>query len=141
MSYFGAATDVNPFQYPPIAYAEAQATANTTTSSSTYSLLNAMTITPLVGVYQVIFSCSASNSGGFLGAGYNETFFAIYVGGVKVNHSERQFSAEASHNHNVSINCQVAVDGSQAIEVRWNRDGGTSTCHERTLTVIKMADV
>lgn len=143
-SYFGGFTDIDVNKYPTLVYAEAQATANTTTTSGTYTALNGMSITPLAGVYMVWFSCSHKNDGN--GAVTN---FAVHVNGSIVQHSERQSTSyiaglvvgNAPQDQAVATQCLVSVNGSQTIEVRWNRTSGTSTCYERTMTVLKMANL
>ena len=141
---FGAATDVDVNKYPVITYVEAVATSDTTTTSATDSLLNSMTITPLAGVYQVWFSTSGTNSsnGGI-------TYYSVYVGGTQVASSERRVTSliagivigNAPNEVAVATQALVSVNGSQAIEIRWRRSAGTSTTHQRTLTVIKLASI
>jgi len=139
--YFSGGQGVDPTKYVTLVYAEAQATANTTTSSGTPSLLNGMTLTPLEGVYQVWFSASNENTGAGLFNTPEETIFQVYVDGVAVGHSRRENTAgDGGRSRGVAINCRVEVDGTQDVEVRWSVTGGTATCFERTLSVFKLAD-
>lgn len=114
------------------------ATANTTTTSTTYILLNAMTSTPPSGDYLVSFSASCSTN-----AGSAEYFYAIFVDGTIVQHSERQIY-DGNFNFvllNLTMHTQavVSVNGSQTIEIRQRRTtGGTITVFERSLQLIKL---
>lgn len=139
MSYAGGFTDVNTNKYPPHDYAEVQATANTTTSSSTFALLNTMTVTPVEGTHVVNFTASTSNTGTVLGTISEDNYFIIYVDGVAIDHTER-ISTSINNNYlNIAINCLVTVNGTQDVQVYWRTTGGTATCYERTLTVIKLS--
>lgn len=138
--FFGAGQAIDPTKYVELNYAEAQATTNTTTSSTTYTLLNAMTITPLAGTHQVWFSCSTSNTGTVLGTTKQDNLFSVFVDGVQVTHSERYIDSADDDVKTIAINCQVTTDGTQAVEVRWRTTGGTATCYERTMSMLKLAD-
>lgn len=143
-AYFGASTDVDVNKYPSLTYAEATATADTTTTSASDVLLNSMTITPVAGVYLVWFSASGINS-----ANGGVTTYSIYSGGVQVASSERQVTSliagvvigNAPNEVAVASQALVSVNGSQAIEVRWRRSAGTSTTRERSITVLKVASI
>lgn len=139
--YFSAGQSQDPNAYPPLTYAEVQATGTTTTSSGTYTTLNSMTTVPVEGIHQVWFSCSLSNTGSGLFNTPEETYFSVYVNGVQVTHSERESTAgDGGRHRTVACQCRIEVDGSQTVEVRWRVTGGTATCYARTLTTIKLAD-
>jgi hypothetical protein len=119
---------------------EASATADTTTTSSSDVLINAMTLTPVAGTYLVIFSTVLENNN----TGSN-VYVSIWSGGSQVAHSERRCSPQftvpfgsASLDFPISTNAIVTVNGSQAIEARWRRTGGTATAHQRTINIIKL---
>lgn len=128
---------------PIIDNSQATATGDTTTTSSTDVLMNAMTLTPAAGTYLAIFSTSVESSGT-----NSDIRTSIYVGGSQVAHTERwavpQFSAGGlggtpSIPIPISTQAIVTVNGSQAIEGRWRRSGGTATAHQRTLSIIKLS--
>ena len=114
---------------------QATATGSTTTTSTSDTLLNSMTLTPADGNYMVWFSASTKNSNGT-----RENYFSLYVNGSKVSHTERQITTESSVPNSyypVSINAYVTgVTGS--IEVRWRVSASTGTALERTLTIQKI---
>lgn len=141
MTQFGGWNDVDPTAYPPLIYAETPATANTTTSSSTYTSLNAMSIVPTSGTHLLHFSTSSSNTGTGLGTISQEVFFSVFVNGVQIAHTERSITSVGGDRVGSSINCQVTVDGTETVEIRWRVSAGTGTCYQRTLNVLKLADV
>lgn len=120
---------------------EVSATADTTTTSSTDVLLNAMTITPTSGTYLVWFTTTIDHS--------NQSIpitFSIYAGGTQKADSVRAVITRPnaiganSLTATVSTQGQVVVNGSQAVEIRWNRgSAGTGTAHQRTLNILRVA--
>lgn len=117
-----------------IANSVASATADDTTASATDVLIVGMTLTPAAGTYLATFSTSATNSGN----GSTRMFFSIYSATVQVAHSEREIGINGGINVAVHTNAVVTVNGSQAIEARWRAVAGTNTCHERSLTLIRL---
>lgn len=117
-----------------VARSSATATADDTTTSVTDVLVAGMTLTPAAGTYLVTFSTSGVNSGN----GASRMFFSIYVNGVQVAHSEREFGISGGGNVAVYTNAVVTVNGAQAIEARWRAVAGTNTAHERSLTLIRV---
>lgn len=123
--------------------AEASATADTTTTSASDVLMSGMTYTPAAGVYLVWFTTTLDHS--------NQSVpitVSIYVGGVQVAGSARAVITRTnaiganSCTASVSTQAKVTVNGSQAIEVRWNRgNAGTATAHQRTFTGLRVNDV
>lgn len=114
---------------------------NATTTSATDVALTSMTLTPVAGTYFVFFDTSAQST-----AGGNSITFSIYVGGTQVVASSRtiQFPTATLINtgypfHVASQVAQATVNGSQAISVEWHTNGGTATCLNRTLTIIRTA--
>lgn len=137
--YSGGFNDVDPTQYPGLVYVEAQATSDTTTSSSTYSLLSGMTLTPLAGTYIAIFSCSSSASV-LLGA--PTVNFALFINGTKVERAERSSSSGRNSDFGTpTFNTLITVNGTDVVEVRWNTSSGTANCLECTLTLLKVANL
>jgi hypothetical protein len=119
----------------PLANA-ATATVDTTTTSATDVLVNAMTLTPPAGTYAVSFTGSTDHSANN-GAGQ----MSIYAGGVQVASSERGFMRGAGQgNVTVSFACTaiVTVDGVETIEGQWRTAASTFTMHERTLLIVEV---
>lgn len=120
---------------------EATATADTTTTSATYVLMDSMTKTPPAGTYLVWFSTTVEHSNQSVAVNVS-----LYVGGVQDTDTERSpvtrtnaIGANACPSV-VAINAKVVVNGSQAIEVRWNRaSAGTATARERTMDILRVA--
>lgn len=141
-AYFGAATDVNVNAYPSLVYAEAQAITNTTTTNTNFGVLNSMTITPIQGVYLVLFSSSCTNS-----ANGQDNYFSIFSDGIQVTQSERKLTpyingiVVGNAPLDLSVACMglVSVNGFQAIDIRWRVTGGTGTCYQRSMAIIKFA--
>lgn len=116
-------------------------TSNVTTTSATPALLGSMTLTPIAGTYFVIFDTSVQTT-----TGGNSITFAIYNSGSIVTNSSRtiQFPTATLIDSGYpfyagSQASGVSVNGSQAITVEWSTSGGTATCLNRTLTVLKTA--
>lgn len=113
-----------------------KSTTTTTVATATDTLLSGMTTTPVAGTYDVEFEASGisnSNNGRI-------TSFSLYVGGVIVTNSTRTVgnSAGTTDKNSVTLTDKVTVNGSQAIEIRWNASVNTSTCIGRSLKVTKV---
>lgn len=115
--------------------------SSTTTTSASDILLNGMTTTPLPGTYKVTFSGTLQSN-----SNNSKIYVSIYAGGSQIAGTERvetpQFqsglSASLSITTSTATDCLATVDGTQAIEVRWRRDGGVAVSLARTLTVVKV---
>lgn len=116
------------------------ATADTSTSSGTYSVINTMTQTPSAGVYLCLFNATvalASNTSGDI---------ALFVNGVEDTTTTRRLAinatglSSASFEVGVAITTSATVNGSQAIDVRFRENGGgTMTVGPRKLTILPIA--
>lgn len=119
---------------------EVSATADTTTTSATDVLINAMTITPVAGTYMVWFSSYVDHS-----AQSVAVVVSIYSGGTLKTDSVRapvpRFNALGAQSLAPCVATQglVIVNGSQAIEARWKTASGTATSHQRTLNILRVA--
>lgn len=118
----------------PIAVSQASATASTTITSTTPTVINSMTITPGAGDYVAFFS-----SYGVTDAGGDQVFYGIYSNGSQVTHSVRRKDADDAN----VLYTQAYITGlgaSQAIDARgWNESAGkTSTIYERSLILVKV---
>lgn len=121
-----------------VANTSATATADTSTTSATYVLLDSMTITPAAGTYLAMFSSSGNGS-----ATGSDMEYTIFSGGAQVTHSERNLNFGGGNNVNgtdMGMHSQavVTVNGAQAIEVHYRVNTGTFTVHERSLILIKL---
>lgn len=112
------------------------AETNITTTSTSDVLMTGMTITPTSGTYLVLASCTSNNSGN------NTNFISVYSGGVQVSGTQQSILRTNNNLANARLqyvsNCQVTVNGSQAIDMRWRVSTGTGTCYSRYLTIIKV---
>lgn len=118
---------------PFLTTTEVTATADATTTGTSYATMTSMTATPASGTYEVVFSASGSSSIASANCDY-----AIFVDGTIVAHSERQMfygggSQAADVDMTMHTRAKVSVNGSQAIDIRWRTDQGTFTAHERSL--------
>lgn len=118
----------------------ASSTSNATTTSATQALLTGMTVTPIAGTYQVFFDTTAQST-----TGGNSITFIIANAGTAVANSSRtiQFPTATLIDSGYPFSCAsqanaVTVNGAQAITVTWATSGGTATCLNRTLTVMKI---
>jgi len=96
------------------------------TTSSTYVLLPGMTLTPKAGTYVVLGSCNmnSSHSNGI-------AYVAIFVDGVKIEHSERKVGGNTENS--ISTQVKETVDGTQVIDMRFKSDFGTAEATHRSL--------
>lgn len=116
----------------------ATATVQTSTTSSTYVAMSGMTLTPAAGTYIAVFSAS-----GTAGMDAQAMQYAIFSNGSIVAHSQRgiggashkSLSAFTMHSHANGI----VLNGSQAVDVRFNTDADTFFVDERSLILIKVA--
>lgn len=119
---------------------EVSATADTTTTSNTPATLNTMSITASAGTYLVVFSASTTSNG----TNCTQTF-ALYNNGTIKSDSSRTIQpydggtlAAATAVGAVAINALVTVTAG-AVEIRWSTSGGTATCHQRTMNLVRLA--
>lgn len=133
-------TDSNGLLTSGISHFEASATTNTNAGTGGDTLMVGMTITPVAGTYLVWFSCDIlSNTAGAA------ISVSIYVGGTQKADSLRKiipFSGGTLTSGNarggVATNGVVAVNGAQAIEIRWSASNGTNTAATRTMNILRV---
>jgi hypothetical protein len=116
---------------------QAYSAADTSTSSTTFTQLDSMTLTPGIGNYVVHFSTSIQKS-----PGASLQQIALYVGNTQVSHTIRTIGSDSSLDTGVTSSNPVSIDAyvstigaTDAIEIRWNTNTGTATAHERTLVI------
>ncbi len=117
---------------------QATATGSTTESTATFQVVSGMTITPGAGSYLVWFSGSWEND-----TNNRVIFLAIFENGVEVAQSEVRLDIRnADVPMPLSTHALITSLGdSQDIDIRWSADGtGTRTMHERTFTILKVAE-
>ncbi len=116
---------------------QASATASDTTNSSSYVALDGMSLTPGAGNYVLMFGTSAENS-----SNNNSIFFAVYVNGAVVQHTEREARRGGSAGNTMDVVSLQAylpsVGAGEVVEIRWKVSGGTATARERTLVLLKI---
>jgi hypothetical protein len=118
------------------------ATLDDTTTTSSWTTVDSMTRTPGAGTYSVWFSGSLEGTNG----GSTQQV-ALYVNGVQVPHTIRDFLVEGSltdtlQSFPVALHAYVTgVGDAEAIDVRWRTSAGTATMHERTLVVQSITDL
>ena len=113
-----------------------------TTSSTSYTVITGMTITPGADDYVAFFTSNWFNS---TAAGGEDFSFAVFVGGTIVQHTERSVTGEGSWGGSpvaysqIAIFAKVSPTGGQAVDVRWIRTGGTGsiTVDDRALTLLR----
>jgi len=110
------------------------ATADDTTASGTDNDIAGMTITPAAGTYFVSFSGSVNSSANSA----TRMVISIYAGVTQVSGSERDIGISGGANVCAHTQAVVTVNGSEAIEARWRAVVGTQTCHDRSMTIIRL---
>jgi hypothetical protein len=112
------------------------AAATTTTTSITYAALDSMTITPGAGTYWCTFSATGS-----MNKNAQQVLAVIRHNAVQIAETERELGGQASNFGNFNCQGEATVAAGQAIDVYWRitsaAGGGTGTCLERTLMVVR----
>ena len=112
------------------------ATNTITTTSTAYTLVGNMILTPPSGTYVILFSATGSmnKNGQFVQA-------QIFVNGVGIPSSQRELGGQSNNRGNFNCQARMSVDGTQNIEGRWlitsNAGGGQGTMLERTLMILE----
>lgn len=104
------------------------------TTSSTDDLITGFTVTPVAGRYAIWFNARMQSTNG---SATNN--WSIYKGGSIISDSLRgaRFGA-ASTDFGCSTQTVTSVNGSQAVDVRVKRTGGTLNVYDRTITLIRL---
>lgn len=114
-------------------------TSNTTTTSATPVALNSMTLTPGAGTYWTIFNTSVQST-----AGGNSVTMGIYANGVLQGETQNiQFPTATLINTGypffIGVHFPtVTVTAGQAITIQWSTNGGTATCLNRRLSLLRI---
>lgn len=122
-----------------INFNEITGTANITTTSATDVLLTGVTYTPVVGVWQCLFSTWLIHSNG------NATItMSYYVGGSQSSNSVRVVIpfvgalSAITQDIPVTMHGIFTVNGSQAIAIEWHTSTGTATAHQLTYDCVRL---
>jgi hypothetical protein len=124
---------------PVLGNYEVNSTSAESTASTTDVLLTSMTITPVAGTYLVTFSswCSQSN-------GAQSITLGIYNGATLLTHTQRviipfvNLGLASTLDIPVATNAILVANGSNAITIQWHVSGGTGTCTNRTLDLVRI---
>jgi hypothetical protein len=112
------------------------ATATTTTTSTTFVALDSMTITPGAGTYWCTFSATGS-----MNKNAQQVISIIRENGTQITETERELGGQANNFGNFNCQGEATVAAGQAIDIYWRitsaAGGGTGTCLERTLMVVR----
>lgn len=110
-----------------------QVTGSTSsTTSTTYVVVNSMTVTPPAGTYFFVFDSSVRGT-----AKDQDIVFAFHKAGT-LEGLEYHAHDMSGHVHEteypISMHRQISVNGSQAVDVRWKSvNGSTATVNDRHL--------
>lgn len=114
-------------------------TSSTTTTSATSGLLSAMTLTPGAGTYWVQFNTSAQST-----TGGNSITMGIYANGSLQGETITiQFPTatliDSGYPFFIGLHYPtVTVAAGQAITIEWSTNGGTATCLNRRLSIMRV---
>jgi len=112
------------------------ASSTTTTTSITYAALDSMTLTPGAGTYWITFSATGS-----MNKNAQQVLAIVRQNGVEIAVTERELGGQAGNFGNFNCQGEATVTAGQIIDVFWRitsaTGGGTGTCLERTLMVIR----
>ncbi len=103
----------------------AAATADDTLDQTSDTLIVGMSITPPSATYQLFFTCTFRIGT----AGSEVNTFSVYVGGVQIDHSEREYQENTSIDNSqlpMVCSCEVSPDGSEAVEIRHRTENAAS---------------
>ncbi|MEK7705292.1 MAG: hypothetical protein AAB426_10060 [Myxococcota bacterium] len=134
ISFAVAAHVANASAHPLTTFEMTQSPSSPITTTSTSDVVTGLSVTPGVGTYLVMFSCSLQNSN----ASRSQTV-SLYVGGSQVAGSERSAnSVDANRPTSLSVQAVLTVGVGQAVEVRWRTEANTATMLGRTLTMLRL---
>jgi len=119
-----------------MAILRAAATADDTLDATSDTLINSMTLTPAADDYLLFFNAEVIDAAT---AGSEITTFSVYVGGTKIDHSERERKEDTSVDgveYPISLSCKVSPNGSQAVEIRYRgASASPPICRNRELVL------
>jgi hypothetical protein len=109
-----------------LSYSEATSATNILAfSTGAYTTVTSMTVTPVAGTYWCSFSTTVipSTSSGVYDV-------ALHLNGVIIPHSLRTATGSSSY-FNIHTLAVIVTPGSQVIDVRWQKSGGSGTAEMR----------
>lgn len=115
-------------------FASVSSAVAASTTSTTDVLLDSMTLTPGSGTYLIFASAQVGHSLNGV------TSLSIYVGGVLVAASTRDFTRSINSTGQISLLCSAAVGAAQAVEIRYKSSSATQAAlaNNRALAVLKV---
>lgn len=123
----------------------ATATADDSSSSATWTVVNSMTKTPTQGAGTYLLLFSGSHESSDTPGGDERIGFRVYVNAshTGLERTERIIDHEGSFvltDYNIFIAAKITLGTSEAADIRWSVEGATNTItiHERTLTLVKI---
>lgn len=134
------ATDANNQLISGLTTFTISSTSTTTTTSATQGALSAMTITPGAGTYWVTFNTSVQST-----AGGNSITMGIYANGVLQGETQNiQFPTatliDTGYPFFIGLHYPTAtVAAGQTIIIEWSTNGGTATCLNRRLSLLRIS--
>jgi len=122
----------------PLSYHEKVSTTNTSTTSASWVVVDAMTVTPGAGIWMVTYSSSGRGS-----LADKNMEIAIYKNNVIIPNTLRQMgknSGAANKNtvRNLHTQAILTTTGAEAIDIRYQISGGTFTMFDRSLILLKV---
>jgi hypothetical protein len=100
------------------------ATANTSTTSATFSVITGMTTTPAAGTYLVLFSANCNTTGANTNGDIQLHVDAVAVGETLRNVGNTASFGTTTVSVSISFQAVVTVNGAQAVDVRFRENGG-----------------
>lgn len=132
---------VGPLVSQTVYNVQTTATASASAPTGANATLISISPNPIAGTYYI--SCSFDVSSGVAGAAIQAS---VYIGGSQVTDSNRKivpFSGgtltSGSGRGVIHTQALVAVNGSQAVEVRWSTSNAGPTAVARNLIILKVA--
>lgn len=101
-----------------------QSTAAATTTSATFAVISGMTATPAAGTYKLDFTASVA-----LTANSSVANFGVFIAGTEQAQCRRIYAngASAATQGTIAISTLITVNGSQTVDIRFNRSSGSAT--------------
>ena len=123
---------------PLLNYQMASTDATSTTSSTSYVVIDSMTVTPIAGTWWVSFSSSGNGS-----AQNADLDFAIFMDGSVVSGTTRRNGHQSGQQNKDTVRPMhtqaiIATTGTEVIDVRYKTSSGTFSVYERNLILVRV---
>ena len=103
------------------------ASAAFTLDQTVDTLVGGMTLSPAAGSYLAVFNCELTS--GAVATNGHVTTFSVFVDGVQIPHTEREFAEDSSEDEAtlpMVVTCEVNPTAGQAVEVRYRTSDATT---------------